>query len=129
MGAWGVGPFENDDAADWVYELEAGEGLDVLRSALSLGELDYVEAPEGSIALAAAEIVAASGGQPHPELPEEPAAWLASNGGQVTEAERQLARQAVARVGAEGSELAELWEDAGAEAWRATLDDVNRRLA
>jgi hypothetical protein len=25
MGAWGAGAFENDDAMDWVYELERKE--------------------------------------------------------------------------------------------------------
>ena len=27
MGAWGTGAFDNDDASDWVYELEDG-GID-----------------------------------------------------------------------------------------------------
>lgn len=34
MGAWGAGPFENDDAADWKAELER-EGAAALVSALS----------------------------------------------------------------------------------------------
>jgi len=24
MGAWGTGPFDNDDACDWAYELPKG---------------------------------------------------------------------------------------------------------
>lgn len=34
MGAWGYLPFENDDALDWLDELEAG-GADVIRGALA----------------------------------------------------------------------------------------------
>ena len=34
MGAWGHGSFENDGAADWVYELETAEDLAVVISAL-----------------------------------------------------------------------------------------------
>jgi hypothetical protein len=33
MGAWGFLPFENDDALDWLHELEEG-GADVVRGAL-----------------------------------------------------------------------------------------------
>ncbi len=29
MGAWGTGPFENDDAADWILSLEDGSVDDV----------------------------------------------------------------------------------------------------
>jgi hypothetical protein len=34
MGAWGFLPFENDDALDWLDELEAG-GAEVVRGALT----------------------------------------------------------------------------------------------
>ena len=34
MGAWGTGPFENDDAADWSYQLVDGAGPDVVAAAL-----------------------------------------------------------------------------------------------
>ena len=128
MGAWGVETFENDDAADWVYQVEAADSLDVARSALDISGSDYVEVPEGSVALAAAEVVAASSGQPHAALPDEVVAWVAAHGSDVTDADRQLAKQAVARVGAEDSELVELWADADEATWRSTLEDLDRRL-
>jgi hypothetical protein len=31
MGAWGLGTFENDEASDRVYRLEATEDLELLR--------------------------------------------------------------------------------------------------
>ena len=34
MGAWGVGTFENDDASDWVYQLEGAEDLELVRATL-----------------------------------------------------------------------------------------------
>ena len=55
MGAWGYLPFENDDALDWLEELEAG-GADVVRSALAKAGDRYVEATEGGVAIAAAEV-------------------------------------------------------------------------
>lgn len=54
MGAWGYLPFENDDALDWLDELEAG-GADVVRSALTKADEGYIETPEGSVAVAAAD--------------------------------------------------------------------------
>lgn len=38
MGAWGVGPFENDDAADWALEFTDADlqaGLGIVRAARS----------------------------------------------------------------------------------------------
>jgi hypothetical protein len=62
MGAWDIGPFDNDDAADWLYVLE--ESSDVSTIAAALGVITdigdgYLEAPDCSNALAAVEIVAA----------------------------------------------------------------------
>ena len=34
MGAWGTAAFDNDDASDWVYDLEA-RGMPAIESALS----------------------------------------------------------------------------------------------
>ena len=54
MGAWGRGSFDNDDAADWVYEFErdgAAAVASALRQAAALGEDDYLEAPEASQAI------------------------------------------------------------------------------
>ena len=70
MGAWGVGIYDNDDAADWVAELEDG-GLAVVSAALStIVDGDYVEAPEGARAVAAADVVArlrSGGGEESPD--------------------------------------------------------------
>ncbi|MFJ5695976.1 DUF4259 domain-containing protein [Arthrobacter sp. NPDC093125] len=45
MGAWGFQAFENDDALDWLEELEAG-GAEVVRHGLNAVTDGYIEAPE-----------------------------------------------------------------------------------
>ena len=51
MGAWGSGNFENDDAMDWVADLEETRNLKLvkqtLREVLDAGD-GYLEAPIGA---------------------------------------------------------------------------------
>lgn len=132
-GAWDVGPFENDDALDWVWELESSSGFAVLESALATAanRPSYLEAPDGSIAVAAAEVVAALLGNPQPQLPEEVINWIR---GKNLEADSDLvvaARKAVAAVqDIERSELAQLWSDSEDTfaAWQSSLADLANRL-
>ncbi|MFF1879932.1 DUF4259 domain-containing protein [Pseudarthrobacter sp. NPDC058196] len=127
MGAWGYLPFENDDALDWMEELEGG-GADVVRAALAKAGDRYVEAPEGAIAIAAAEVVSASQSNPLGELPENVADWVASHGAEFTADDVEMALEAVQRVAGEQSELAELWDDADEPEWHESLDDLVERL-
>ncbi len=130
MGAWGFGPFDNDDAADWVYELEGSDSDDVLQRALAATSgSGYLDSQEGTTAVAAAEVVAASLGQPAPDLPDGVRAWVATNGGAVRPELAAAARSAIGRVRGEESELRELWaeSDDGA-AWEARLRDLESRL-
>ncbi|GAB7186847.1 DUF4259 domain-containing protein [Kitasatospora sp. Ki12] len=124
MGTWDIGHFDNDTAADFADGLDGaapGERaallLVALRSAAGAGE--YLEYDEGVEAVAAAALVAAQcpGGAPVDSAygPREaipvPAAEL-----------RALAVEALDRVAAEESELAELWDEAAdGEAWRRAL--------
>lgn len=130
MGAWGAGSFENDDASDWVYDLEASADEAVVRGALEAAAsagTDYLEAPDASIAVGAAELVAAARGFPASTLPDAVRAWVAEHGAGVSDELVALARGAVARVGAE-SELSELWDEAGDPSWRVAIDDLAARL-
>ncbi len=113
MGAWGHSAFENDDALDWLYELEESSGLDLVVATLTevSQEGDYLEAPESSMGLAAAEVVAALNGQPAEDLPENVAEWCAALGEAADQDLVALAASAV-RIVAGGSELKELWEEA-----------------
>ena len=127
MGAWGYLPFENDDALDWLDELEGG-GADVIRGALAKAGNGYVDAPEGSIAVAAADITAACQGNPSGDLPENVADWVTAHGAEIIAEDVELALEAVGRVAGEESELAELWDDADEPEWRESLEDLSERL-
>ncbi len=112
MGAWGFGNFENDDAMDFVGDLETTTGTGHLSNVLSLihdERSEYVEAPIASAALAADEVVAALRGHPDPAHPEEVTRWVA----QQTGSDEDLALDAVRAVEriAENCELRELVEE------------------
>ena len=137
MGAWGHAIFDNDDAADWVYELEASAGDELLERTLAsvatAGAGEYVEAPDGAAALAAAEVVAASLTSSRDVLvaggsyAEGALRWVEANGATVRPSLAPLALAALRRV-RDSSELRELWDDAGADDWLAELASLERRL-
>jgi hypothetical protein len=129
MGAWGSGSFENDDAMDWVTGL-TDDSSDAVREALapiaSVGD-EYLQAPDCSIAIAAAEAVAAARGNPNDALPEEVAGWVAKKP-VVAPDLVELARAAVDRV-LINSELKDLWdESATPDEWRQAMGDLRKRL-
>lgn len=128
MGAWGEEAFENDDAADWVAELEGASDATPIHGALLVASLDYLEAPEGSIVLAAAEVVAAAAGRGGPALPEAVGAWIEANRSSIGPAEVMLALAAVDRVLADGSELVELWAETGESTWMDGVHKLRTRL-
>ncbi len=88
----------------------------------------YVEAPEGSVAIAAADITAACQGNPSGDLPENVVDWLTAHGAELTAGDVELALEAVGRVAGEESELAELWDEADEAEWRESLEDLSERL-
>jgi hypothetical protein len=137
MGAWGTESFANDDAMDWIADLEAAKDLRAVRAALDAvprDGADYIEAPIGSVALAAAEVVAALRGRAAVKLPEEVTAWVRANP-QVPDASLvDMAARVVKTVSEdEGrSELRQLWGEADPEdheSWHASVADLRRRLS
>ena len=134
MGAWGVGVFDNDDASDWVYELEQSSDLAVVEQALSdvagtSGD-DEPDAPDSAAALAAAEVVALLRGRPGDGVPDDVTKWVATVRPKSEPDLAGLAAGAVRRVLA-GSELKDLWDEAGteqSEEWEAQLEDLLTRL-
>jgi Domain of unknown function (DUF4259) len=75
MGAWGPAVFENDSAADWLAELPAAlpQTLELTFRPVVATEPDlYLEEPETSEALAAAEVVAAMRGHPGEAVANNP---------------------------------------------------------
>jgi hypothetical protein len=128
MGAWGYLPFENDDALDWLDELESG-GADVIRGALAKVDGGYVEAPEGNATSPRGRRHHCRlPGQPVRDLPENVSEWVTTHGAELTALDVELALEAVGRVAGEESELAELWDDADEPEWRESLEDLAERL-
>lgn len=137
MGAWGHEPFSNDDAMDWLNEMLDAEDDEPLIEAL--GEVagaepgEYLDADLGSIALAAAALVAALGGYDDGHLPEDLTEWIDDQDEEVVQElhakHAPVARAAVARVRVD-SELAELWEESDdAQAWHKSVDALEAALA
>lgn len=130
MGAWGHRSFENDSALDWLGDLADGGASvhDALEGVLG-SEEEYLEVDEGSSALAAAELVAAARSQREDRLNDDARAWLATGAEAITAEDARLAARAVERVlDEETSELAQLWAEGDATAWRADVAELLARL-
>jgi hypothetical protein len=128
MGAWGTAAFDNDDASDWVYDLEK-RGMEAIEEALAdvEGSTD-LEMPTDAKGIAAGEVVAAALGRPVAGLREDIADLATAVAGDIPPDIASRARAAVQRVIAR-SELAELWDESGEGAeWRRSVDDLVRRL-
>jgi len=125
---------------DWTHELEKSSSQDVLsrafaplipkKSFFGFGgkAKTYVEAPDASVALAAAEVVAALAANPLTDLPENVSAWVARQQRPATEL-KAAAKAAVEKVLTD-SELKDLWEESDEfAAWNSSVNDILRRLS
>ena len=130
MGTWANGPFDNDEAMDFVGDLSEAPAWRAVVQMLDhvTQQAGYLEAPEGEIAVAAAAIVAAAVGDVtilpdnHRELK---AALGAPPKGAVA-----LARSALARVVAPASELDELWQEGDEhDAWLTQIAALQSTLS
>jgi Domain of unknown function (DUF4259) len=129
MGGWGAGSFENDDAQNFLGELGSKEPEDLkLILAHAADHEGYLEAPDSSVAIAAAEVVAAAKGHPTPSVPARISEWIGRFEGAPSVEMTELARRAVERVRL-NSELKDLWLEAeGLNEWSAVLRDLEGRL-
>lgn len=133
MGAWGIGVYENDGAGDFLAELrDAAAPREVLAYAVESGlNEDYLEVDEGTAALTAAAVIAAITTGVAPQDEPTAAATVAALSLSASDVAPLIpvALEALDRVAAEDSELAELWDevDKGDE-WRATVDAVRTQL-
>ena len=131
MGAWGHNTFDNDDAADWIADLENSTDMSTILEALNRvtdDAEDYLEAPECSNAVAAAEVVAALNGNASPDLPDSVREWVHGKPA-ADDALNARAHQAVDAVLAK-SELKELWEVNTEDYpdWVACLNGIKARI-
>jgi hypothetical protein len=132
MGAWGEKAFQNDSALDWLSELQA-RGVTELRGILSMvastdpGE--YLDVDDGSAAIAAAEIVAATLSHGRDRLTREGMSWLEANASGIGAEDVALAHRAVERVLVGSSELRDLWDEGGiGTEWHADVRVLLVRL-
>lgn len=130
MGAWGPESFANDDALDWIAELEQAEDTRLLEDTLSVAadEPDELEVDGASKAVAAAEVGAALAGLPATHLPEEVIAWVRAHRRSFHKNLITLALRSLDRVRRD-SELAELWAEGGISEWENVVVELRSRLS
>jgi hypothetical protein len=133
---WGPGPFENDDASDFIdslMELPANQRAEQILAALKLPD-GHVQAPQALTAVAAAGLVAVAN-----EMPFEAEAGLIDDIVRLAHLVREMSagsRQvrdlvgaALSRATARDSEWRDLWDDADQLARaRAALDQIRASL-
>jgi hypothetical protein len=129
MGTWGSGPFDNDDAGDWTYQLTPDADERVIERALdAVGANGDPDATTCQAAIAAAEVVAAGLGHPVLGLPDAVAEWVATHSDLPWRTLAPMAFRSVARIVA-GSELRDLWAESDDDVdWREELQDLQDRL-
>jgi hypothetical protein len=118
MGAWDVGPFDNDAAADFAGDLTDASPENrpqLIREALTTAadNTEYLDNADACAAIAAAAIVASQ----QPDGPEVDSVYgpdFLTDGGSIDLPEDyvDLAVRAITRVLDEESEWRDLWEEA-----------------
>ena len=130
MGAWEVGNFANDDAADWVDDLEDSSGTKLLIQAFEAAEKsDYIESPDCCVVLAAAETIATANGHPSEDLPDGVRDWVEKqkDTGPVKALTTRAAK--IVRRLQNKSELRDLWEESDDwQAWQRVIEGLLHRL-
>lgn len=137
MGAWGIGNFENDDAGDWVYDLEKSKDKSILHKALNsvLENSEYIEAPECCEALAAAEVIYSGLSSEHSSISEEVIKWLNKKPGLFKKSitfDTIDAKKSIAAINKilKSSELKELWEETNEfERWKNIENSLIEKLS
>jgi hypothetical protein len=131
MGAWGIGPFDNDDEADFAAsldDLKPEDKAEAIRTVLAgvAQETDYLERDAGGAAVAAAALVAAQ------QADGEPVDWVYGPKQEIPRLPRDLppiALQALSRVLGGASELTELWhESPNRDAWFSMIGRLTNVL-
>lgn len=133
MGAWATDSFANDDALDWLLDFVEAPTIEMLRDTLehitTTDADEYLEAPDCSEAVAAAEIVASLNGKPSAKQPDDLRDWLQTDHGLKAESLTRTAATAMKRI-MQSSELQELWDDSDSSAgWLNDMADLIRRLS
>lgn len=132
MEIWGITPFENEAAQDWLADFGANDFRLIDRTLAGIAALvaaDELDAWEAAEALVAAECIAAACGRPAAELPAALQTWLDANTPMRVKPEYvTMARQATARV-YQQSDLRDAWASSEHwELWETAVADLRSRL-
>jgi hypothetical protein len=130
-GAWESGSFDNDDALDWANECARSTGATFVSSTLNAAlKNGYIEVPESSAAIAAAEVVAAARGRGSETLPKDLKSWLANQSKDAISKLAPTASKAVSRIlNGPQSELQELWKESkDFPTWQRNMNNLLARL-
>jgi hypothetical protein len=129
MVGWGSGSFENEDAQNFLGRLNSVEVGDLKQMLVNAADQDYVGAPESSVVIVVAEVVATARGKAPQAVPNQIAEWVSKIDGAPSSEMSELARLAVYKVRT-NSELKDLWLEAeGLNEWSAVLRDLEDRLS
>lgn len=134
MGAWGDGPFDNDEAADWCADLDEAEPAErgeLVTAALAAAveATDHLDVDVASRAIAAAALVAAQRpGAPMLDLVYAPRFLSAGVLLELGHDTRALALRALDAVAGPESEWRELWEASGNDDPAALLAPLRTAL-
>ncbi|MBS2025580.1 MAG: DUF4259 domain-containing protein [Deltaproteobacteria bacterium] len=128
MSAWGLEPFENDEAEDWLAELSDWSSVrGALAKVVEAAPEEERDLTDCFVGLAAAEVVAAALGRPG-AIPDEAADWVDAHRDGCTEQLRALAVACASQIESK-SELQDLWDGDLSEEWHALMKDLIRRLS
>ncbi|WP_421738671.1 DUF4259 domain-containing protein [Caulobacter sp.] len=111
MTAWAPGPFDNEEAADFIEDLTEAPDWRMVMTLMehAANVSGYLEEADAELAVAAAAVVASCVGAGS-VLPDNHADLKAALGA-PPEGAANLARKALARVVSTASELDELWQE------------------
>lgn len=129
MTAWAPGPFDNEEAADFVEDLAEAPDWRTVVTLMdhAAGVTGYLEEAEAELAVAAAAIVASCVGEGS-VLPDSHAD-LKAKLGKPPEGTANLARKALARVVGPASELDETWQEGeDHDAWLTQIAGLQNLL-
>lgn len=134
MGAWSHESFGNDDACDFAATVSEADDLSavdaILDVVMQVGG-GYLEAPEASQAIVAAEVIARLQGNwgLRDAYSEDVDAWVERTKIVPAKELALKAKQALKRITTEPSELLELWQEADeGERWIDAVRDLERRV-
>ncbi|WNL48065.1 DUF4259 domain-containing protein [Dyella sp. BiH032] len=134
MSAWSHESFGNDDACDFAATVSEADDLSAVEAILDVimqvGD-GYLEAPEASQAIVAAEVIARLQGNwgLRDAYSQDVDAWVERTKIVPANELALKAKRALKRITTEPSELLELWQEGDeGEKWLDAVRDLGRRV-